>query len=74
MFPLIVIVRPENDVAIVPDIGIAASFDPVALDQACVDMVNNATALHELNLPITIIMRVMINFLIFILIQIGKLV
>ena len=36
---------PENDVAIVPDIGIAASFDPVALDQACVDMVNKATAL-----------------------------
>ena len=35
-----------NDVAIVPDIGMAASFDPVALDQACVDMVNKATASH----------------------------
>ncbi len=26
-----------NDVAILPDIGMFASFDPVALDQACVD-------------------------------------
>jgi uncharacterized Fe-S center protein len=33
-----------NDAAIVPDIGIAASFDPVALDRACVDMVTNAIA------------------------------
>jgi len=41
---------PENDVAIVPDIGIAASFDPVALDQACVDMVNEATALYATEL------------------------
>lgn len=32
----------SNDMAIVPDIGIAASFDPVALDQACVEMVNTA--------------------------------
>jgi len=31
-----------NDMAIVPDIGMAASFDPVALDRACVDLVNNA--------------------------------
>ncbi|MBZ9636818.1 DUF362 domain-containing protein [Clostridium sp. FP1] len=41
---------PENDVAIVPDIGIAASFDPVALDKACVDMVNSATALNSTEL------------------------
>jgi len=27
----------ENDVAMLPDVGIFASFDPVALDQACVD-------------------------------------
>lgn len=27
----------ENDVAILPDIGMYASFDPLALDQACVD-------------------------------------
>jgi uncharacterized Fe-S center protein len=32
----------ENDVAIVPDIGIFASFDPVALDMACVEAVNKA--------------------------------
>lgn len=32
----------SNDMAIVPDIGIAASFDPIALDMACVDMVNKA--------------------------------
>lgn len=32
----------ENDLPIVPDIGIFASFDPVALDQACVDAVNQA--------------------------------
>ena len=30
----------ENDVPIVPDIGMFASFDPVALDQACIDAVN----------------------------------
>ncbi len=34
----------NNDAAIVPDIGIAASFDPVALDMACVDMVTQAAA------------------------------
>ena len=35
----------HNDAAIVPDLGIAASFDPVALDQACADMVMAAPAL-----------------------------
>jgi uncharacterized protein len=34
-----------NDVPLVPDIGIAASFDPVALDQACADMVIASPAL-----------------------------
>jgi len=34
-----------NDYPIVPDIGIAASFDPVALDQACADLVKEAPAL-----------------------------
>lgn len=29
-----------NDKAIVPDVGMLASFDPVALDKACVDLVN----------------------------------
>ena len=32
----------ENDVPIVPNIGIAASFDPVALDRACADLINKA--------------------------------
>jgi Uncharacterized Fe-S center protein len=42
-----------NDAAIVPNIGIAASFDPVALDKACVDMVTQASALSNsvLNVP-----------------------
>ena len=35
----------ENDAAIIPDIGIFASFDPVALDQACVDACLDATPL-----------------------------
>ena len=32
----------ESDIAIVPDIGIFAGFDPVALDMACFDAVNAA--------------------------------
>ncbi|MDH6535686.1 DUF362 domain-containing protein [Parabacteroides sp. 52] len=35
----------HNDAAIVPDLGIAASFDPVALDKACADMVIQAPVL-----------------------------
>lgn len=35
----------SNDYPIVPDIGIAASFDPVALDQASADLVKAAPAL-----------------------------
>ena len=34
----------SNDAAIVPNIGIAASFDPVALDKACADMVTQSSA------------------------------
>jgi hypothetical protein len=34
-----------NDAAVVPDIGIFASFDPVALDKACIDAVNSAPAI-----------------------------
>lgn len=30
----------ENDAPIVPDIGMLASFDMVALDKACADLVN----------------------------------
>lgn len=33
----------ENDAPILPDVGIFASFDPVALDQACVDACLYAT-------------------------------
>jgi hypothetical protein len=36
---------PYNDAPIVQDIGVAASTDPVALDQACVDLVNREPAL-----------------------------
>ncbi|MDL2222358.1 DUF362 domain-containing protein, partial [Parabacteroides sp. OttesenSCG-928-N08] len=37
----------HNDAALVPDIGIAASFDPVALDQACADLVRKAPVLQN---------------------------
>ena len=33
----------ENDVPIVPDVGMFASFDPVALDLACAEAVNAQT-------------------------------
>lgn len=44
----------HNDAAIIPDLGIAASFDPIALDQACADKVINApiipgSILHEIH-------------------------
>lgn len=39
----------HNDAAIVPDLGIAASFDPVALDRACADLVNAAPTLRTGN-------------------------
>jgi len=35
----------ENDIPIIPDVGMLASFDPVALDMACVDLANQQTAL-----------------------------
>ena len=38
--------HPENDMAIVPNVGMFASFDPVALDMACVDAVNAQTPLR----------------------------
>ena len=37
----------ENDAAIVPNIGMFASFDPVALDQACADAVNAAEPIRN---------------------------
>lgn len=39
----------HNDAAIVPDLGIAASFDPVALDKACADIVIEAPILETGN-------------------------
>jgi len=35
-----------NDMPIIPDLGILASFDPVALDRACIDLVNQAPAIQ----------------------------
>jgi uncharacterized Fe-S center protein len=35
----------HNDAAFVPDLGILASFDPVAIDQACADLVIQAPVL-----------------------------
>lgn len=40
----------ENDMPIIPDVGMFASFDPVALDMACVDAVNNQTAIESSHL------------------------
>jgi uncharacterized Fe-S center protein len=37
----------ENDAPVVPDIGMFASFDPVAIDQACIDAVNAAPRLNN---------------------------
>ena len=39
----------HNDAAIVPDLGITASFDPVALDKACADIVIKAPILETGN-------------------------
>ena len=37
----------ENDRAVVPDVGMFASFDPVALDVACAEMVNKQPILKD---------------------------
>ena len=36
----------HNDAAIIPDLGILASFDPVALDKACADLVIAAPVMN----------------------------
>ena len=36
----------ESDAAIIPDIVIFASFDPIALDKACIDAVNSAPVIQ----------------------------
>jgi len=43
-----------SDASIVPDIGILASTDPVAIDQAAMDLVNQAVRLSNSVLPETI--------------------
>ncbi|MEE0955108.1 MAG: DUF362 domain-containing protein [Eubacterium sp.] len=37
----------ENDAPILPDVGMLASFDPVALDQACVDLCQQQTPIRN---------------------------
>ena len=37
----------ENDAPVLPDIGMLASFDPVALDQACVDLCEKAEPIRN---------------------------
>jgi len=37
----------ENDIPIIPDVGMLASFDPVALDQACVDLCNKMPVIDD---------------------------
>lgn len=37
----------ENDAAIIPDVGMFASFDPVALDMACVDAANKQVVIRD---------------------------
>lgn len=39
--------HPENDIPNLPNIGMLASFDPVALDQACADLCNQATPVES---------------------------
>ena len=36
----------ENDIPIIPNVGMLASFDPVALDQACADLCNQMTPVN----------------------------
>jgi len=40
-----------SDAPVCPDIGVLASWDPVALDQACLDLVNAAPPLYPSALP-----------------------
>jgi hypothetical protein len=37
----------ENDIPIIPNVGMLASFDPVALDKACVDLCNQMQPVKE---------------------------
>lgn len=48
----------ENDAPIVPNIGMLASFDSVALDKACADLVNKETAFKNSALGENIVKRI----------------
>jgi hypothetical protein len=37
----------ENDIPIIPNVGMLASLDPVALDQACADLCNAQSPIPE---------------------------
>lgn len=37
----------ENDIPIIPNVGMLASFDPVALDKACADLCNQMAPVQE---------------------------
>lgn len=37
----------ENDIPIIPNVGMLASFDPVALDKACADLCNQMTPVES---------------------------
>lgn len=39
--------KPANDVGMIPDVGIFASYDPVALDQACMDAINSSPLIEH---------------------------
>ena len=36
-----------NDIPIIPDVGMLASFDPVALDRACADLCNKMAPVQD---------------------------
>lgn len=38
---------PVNDAPVIPDVGMFASFDPVALDKACADAANRQHAIAD---------------------------
>lgn len=41
----------ENDVSMIPDVGMFASFDPIALDQACADACNRMPRNADADIP-----------------------
>ncbi len=38
--------HPHSDIPVVPDLGVLASLDPVAIDVACVDLINEAPGIE----------------------------